>query len=112
MARGIQQPERAGDIRLDERFGRVDRAVHMRLGGEIQNGVDVMLREESRNQSLVANVTLLKNIARVGGEIGEVGRVARVGEQVEIDEFLERRACFGKPLPDEIAADEAAAACD
>ncbi len=112
MARGIQQAQRAGDIRLHERFGRVDRAVHMRLGGEIQNGVDLMLGEQLGNQTLVANVSLLKNIARVGGEIGQVGWIPRIGEQVEVDDFLKRRACFRKPLPDKIAANEPAAASD
>ena len=88
MARGIQETQRAGDIRLHERLGRVDRAIHMRLGGEIQHGIDLMLGEQSRNQFLVPDITLLKNIARIGGEVREVGGIARVGEQVEIDQFL------------------------
>ena len=47
-----------------------------------------MLGEQSRNQFLVPDITLLKNIARIGGEVREVGGIARVGEQVEVDQFL------------------------
>jgi hypothetical protein len=88
MARGIQETERAGDIRLHEGLRRIDRAVHMRLRGEIQHGIDLMLVEQSRNQCLVPDIALLKNIARIVGEVREVGGVARVGEQIKVDQLL------------------------
>ena len=47
-----------------------------------------MLGEQSRNQCRIPDITLLKNIARIGGEVREVGGVARVGEKVEIDQLL------------------------
>ena len=108
----IEQAERTGDVGLDEGLGRVDGAVHVRLGGKIHHGVDRMVGEELRDQRGIADVAVGENIARVTGEVGEIRRGARVGERVEVDELGEGRALFSEALADEIAADEAAAAGD
>ena len=58
----------------------------------------------------VTDFAVREDVARIAGEVGEVGGIARVGEGVEVDEPRERRVRLGEPLPDEIRANEAAAA--
>ncbi len=106
----IKQAQRADDVGLDERLGRINRTVHVRLGGEIHDGIDRVLREQLGDEEIVPMSPCTKNVARVAGEVGEVGGVARVGERVEVDEPVQRRALFGQTLPDEIGTDKTAAA--
>ncbi len=84
----------------------------MRLRGEIDHRVDGVLRQEPRHQHLVPDVALDENIARIPGDVRQIGGVARVGEQVEIDQPVQRRALLPQALPDEIASDETTAAGD
>jgi hypothetical protein len=84
----------------------------VRLGGEIYDGVDLVLGEEARNKLGVTDVAVCENVSRIFRQIGEIGRVASVGEGVEVDEFLERRAGLGESLANEIGANETATACN
>ena len=111
-AGAVEEAEGADDVGLDERLGGIDGAVDVGLGGEIDDGVDLVLGEEAGDEGGVTNVAMGENVARVGREVGEVGGVARVGEGVEVDQPCERRAIFEEALTDEIAADESGAAGD
>jgi hypothetical protein len=82
------------------------------LGGEVGDGVDLMLGEELRDEGGVADVAVRENIARVRREVGEVSGIAGVGEDVEINELRERRAFFEEALTNEVGADKAGAAGD
>ena len=84
----------------------------MRLGGEINHGVDGVFREQAGHQHRVADIALHENVARVTGEICEVGRIAGIRQLVEVDEFGQERVAFSETLPDEIRANEAATAGD
>jgi hypothetical protein len=42
----VEEAERAGDVGLDEGLGRIDGAVDVGLGGEVDDGVDRVLGEE------------------------------------------------------------------
>ena len=87
-----------------------DRAVHVRLGREVDHGVGA--RHAASHRARVRDVALDPAIpaAAVAHDIGKVGRVTRVGEQVEIDDA--DLAVGGKHMPDEIRADESQAARD
>jgi hypothetical protein len=119
-AGAVEEAERADDVGLDERLGGIDGAVDVGLGGEVNDGVDLMLGEEAGDEGDVADVAVRENIAGVGREVGEIGGVAGVGEGVEVDELRDpfdglragRRAFFSEALADEVAADEAGAAGD
>ena len=102
----------AHDVGLDERLGRIDGAVDVGLGGEVDDGVDRVVGQEARDEGVVADVALREDVPRVAGEVGQVGGIAGVGERVEVDEPGQRGAGLGQALPDEIGADEAAAAGD
>ena len=84
----------------------------MGFSGEVDDGVDLMLGEQASDQGGITDVAVRKDVARITGEVGQVGGVAGVGEGVEVDEPGERGAGFEQALPDEIGADEAAAAGD
>ena len=84
----------------------------MGLGGEIRDGVDLVLGEELGHEGGVTDIAMGEDIARVGCEVGQIGGIAGVSEGVEVDEFRERRALFEETLTDEVGADKAGAAGD
>ena len=67
---GVEQAQRADDVGLDERLGRIDGAVDVRLGGEVDHCVDLVFGEQPGHESLVANVALGENVAWIAGEVG------------------------------------------
>nr|BFF13325.1 hypothetical protein GCM10025699_46280 [Microbacterium flavescens] len=110
--RGVEQLLRAEHVGLDEDRGVPDRAVDVRLGGEVDDGVD--LGEEPVEQGAVADVALDEGVARGVGDGGEVRLVARVGQGVEHDHLgaFEARVGVFEGASDEVRADEAGAAGD
>jgi hypothetical protein len=80
------------------------------LGREVDDRIDPMIGENSGDQRLIADVTVDEVVPRIAREVRKVGGIAGVGEQVKIDQSLERRARLGEALTDEVAADEAATA--
>ena len=82
--------------------GLEDRAVDVRLGGEVDDRLDALAR--ARDHLGVGDVTLVELVP----DALEVGRVPGVGELVEHDDVLAR---LGEP-PHEVAADEPGAAGD
>jgi len=90
-ARGVEEAECADDVGLDERLGGIDRAVDVRLGREVHDRVDLVLREEAGDEFRVADAAVGENIARVRREVCEIRRVAGVGERVEVDDSPQKR---------------------
>jgi hypothetical protein len=90
----------------------LDRAVDVRLGGEVDDGVDC--REELVEQASVADVALDEGVARRVGDRREVGEVAGVCQRVEHDHLsaLEARVGILQGATDEIGADETGATSD
>jgi hypothetical protein len=84
----------------------------MRLRGEVDDRINLVFGQETRDQRNVPDIAMGENIARVVREIGQVGRITRVGERVEIDEFPQRGIFFGQALANEVGADKTAAAGD
>ena len=80
-SRRFEQHPGAPDVGLDEGTGVEDRAVDVRLGGEVDDGVG--LRDERLDDVGVGDVALHEREARTVAEVGDVARVARVGQLVE-----------------------------
>jgi hypothetical protein len=108
---GVQHAQRAHDIRLDEGLRGIDRAVDVALRRKIDDRIYRVLRENAGNQCLVGYVALHENVPGVARDISEVRGVSGVGQLVQIDDPAVR-ALLLQELPDEIAPDETAAACD
>ena len=108
-ARGLEEDVRARHVRVDERAGAVDRAVDVRLGGEVQDGARPVRLEDRPHRGRVGDVGLDEDEAGVALAFGKAGAVAGVGQLVHDDDagrgLLERVA-------DEVRADETGAAGD
>ena len=105
----FEQAEGADDVGLNEVFGAMNGAVHMALGGEVDDRAGPVLGQQPGHQRTVADVALHEHMACIALQAGQVFQVARVGEFVEIDDGFGR---LGKPVEHEVAADEAGAASD
>ena len=104
----LQKPETSEHVGLDEVFGAMDGAIHMRFGSEIDDGTRPVFSQELRHQRTVANIALHEHMARVALDtLARLQQVARIGELVEIDNALRGAA---QPVEYEIGADEAGAA--
>ena len=89
--------------------GPVDRAVDVRLGGEVHHRARTVRGEEPVHERRVADVAAHEAVARVAAHRLEVAEVAGVGELVEVHHRLATR---GEPVDDEVGADESGAAGD
>lgn len=97
IAGHIEEGVGAHDIGAHEGFRTEDGAVDVAFGGEVDDGVDLVLGKEALDEGAVADVTLDKHIAALGAgffrrlpiarlDVGEVFEVAGIGEGVEIDD--------------------------
>ena len=100
----FQQAERAHHVGADEIRGAVDRAVDMRLGGEVDHRRRPVFPQQAHDQLGVADVAVHERVARVVGRAGEIVEIAGVSELVEADH---RRARAAEPFEHEIRADKA-----
>ena len=64
----MEEGEGADDVGRDELAGAVDRAVDVRLGRQVHDGVGAMLLEDPGDLRGVADVDLLEVVAGVIGE--------------------------------------------
>jgi len=69
LERAGQQVVRADDVGVDERLRPEDRAIDVRLGGEINDGRDAVLTQEPRDQRPVADVALDEQMVAVAGRL-------------------------------------------
>ena len=103
LARRLAEHRGTTHVGFDEGEGIHERAVDVRLGGEVDDRVH--LGGQRVDDLRVADVAANEPIAAAGVEFREVGEVARVGELVEHrDLHLRTRA---PQVPDEVGADEA-----
>ena len=108
--RGIQQDAGADDVGMDEILRGIDAAVHVGLGGEIDDGEELVLAHQLVHEVGIGDVRVeeLVALAVLGGQAGDVGDIARVGQRIHVgDEF---RGVMFQDVADEVAADKAAAA--
>ncbi len=85
-ARGLQQSKRAVDVGLQKCFRARDRAVHMRLRGEVHDRRRLVLFKQRRDQSGVVDIAVHEGVRGVLLHGRQVFRVAGVGQLVQIDD--------------------------
>jgi hypothetical protein len=106
-SRRLQKDERAEDVGLDELPGRVDRAVHVGLGREVDDGVAALHR--GLDGGGVGDIAY-DELAAILGKALEVLAATGVGELVEDPH---RALRIGVEAPSHVGrADEAGAAGD
>ena len=105
----FQQVKRAHHIGLQKLNGRMNRAVHMGLGGEVDDGPGLVQGQQFVQEGTVPNVALYKGVASVPQNRLQIGQVPGIGQLVHIDDGL--LGAF-KPGVDKVAADEARATSD
>ena len=108
LARRLKQHIGAVDIRLNESARLHERAVDVRLGGEVDDAGRPFhqLADERR----VCDIALDEPISRIVGDIAQVVLVAGVGQLVQVDDVGVLPP--SQQAENEVAADEAAAARD
>ena len=107
VAHRLQQREHARDVGPQELVGLDERAIDVRAGREIDDGVDAA--GGVAHALGIADVAVHEGVARIALDVGEVGGIARVRELVEVDEAVVRMRV--QDVTDEVAADEARTAC-
>ena len=108
-AGAFQQVKGADDIGLDKVFRAVDGAVHMAFGGKVEDGAWLVLGQQTADQLGIADIALHEEVARVVLHCGQSFEVAGVGQLVQVEDGL---VVLRQPVENEVAADEAGAACD
>jgi len=96
---GLQQRIGAVDIGFDECTGGVDGPVHMAFRGKMHHGIGTLRAEDTRDSGLVANVGLVKPVARVGCNACHVVKAGGIGELVDVDHVMplrNRQAHYGR----------------
>ena len=106
-AGGLEQRVRANHVGLDELGRAVDRAVHVGLGGEVHHRSRAECGEDLVQGRSVADIDLVKAVARRVGDRGKRFEIAGLGELVEVRDVV-RRALY--QVPNHGRADEASPA--
>ena len=84
MPAKFDQASRALDIRTNERRGIENRAIHVRFGGKVHNGIKSAPREQVLQLTGIGNVAAHKLVARVPGHFFQVPEISGVREEVVI----------------------------
>ena len=108
--RGIEQHARADHVGVNEILRRIDAAIDVRLGREIDDGKKLMLKHECVHRVGVGDVGFEKFIALAMffDHALEIGEVAGISERVHICD--RSRLVMLQNVANKIAPDEAAAA--
>ena len=96
----------ANHLRAEEAARVEDGEAVVRFGGEVDDDVDLLLREDLLDELEVPDVALHQTHV----DSVQVAGVAGVCEQVEPDDVV--RGMPRQPVADEVRADEARSACD
>jgi hypothetical protein len=97
-------------VGVDERGGPKDRAIHVRLGREVHDGIDAFLGQQATNQLRVADIAVHETKVVSSIEWTEARPVTRIGQRIEHDQAIVRMRL--SPVENKIGADEAGAARD
>lgn len=84
LARGFEQNERTDHIGLNKICRAVDGAVYVTLGGKVQNGAGLVLREQFVHGRAVANVGTRKHMTGVALERLKRSEVPRIRQLIDV----------------------------
>ena len=98
------------DIGLDECVRALDGAVHVGFRRKMNNGVDVVGRQQRFHQGLIQDVAVEK--FDIGGGFGltQVGPDTRIGQRIQNNDPVVRMMV--QPVVDKVGADKAGTAGD
>ena len=82
----LQQVDGAHHVALHKDLGVLDGAVHMALGGKVDDVVKIVLCKQALHQLLVADIALHEHMAGVALHVLQVFQIARVGQLIQIDQ--------------------------
>lgn len=82
----FKQIECADDIGLDKLACRIDRAVDMAFRSQVHHGIRLVLCEYAVEFGSVANIHLLKSVARIIGYLGQRFQIAGISQLIDIDD--------------------------
>ena len=82
----LQQVDGAHHVALHKNFGVLDGAVHMALGGKVDDVVEIVLCKQALHQLLVADIALHEHMAGVALHVLQVFQIACVGQLIQIDQ--------------------------
>ena len=104
--RAIEQHARADDVRVNEVLRRIDAAVDMRFGGEIDDRIERVLRHERVDLLGVGDVGLEKLVALAVllGDAVEIRQIAGVGQNIHIAD--RSRLVMLQNIANKVAPDE------
>src|SRR2546422_715566 len=60
-------------------------AVHMRLGGKVDDRLDTMLPRDAVHEGPIADISVDKGVARMPLDVSQVFKIAGIAERIEID---------------------------
>jgi len=109
LAGGFQQGVSAYDVGFDEVCRAVYGAVYVAFGGQVHDGVRLVLGQYAVYFGAVADVYLFETVALVIAHFRQAFEVASVGEFVEVDHFI---LGIGDDVADDGGAYEASTAGD
>src|SRR5437867_97165 len=78
-------------------------AVHMCLGGKVDDRLNAMLPRDSVNESRITDIPVDKGVARMPLDVSQVLQIAGVAEGIEIDHL---RVSLPEEETDEVRPDE------
>ncbi len=96
---GMKKRRRTEDIGADEGQGVHDRAVHMAFRGQMDHGVEVVLRKELLELGVIRNISFFEVIIRSVFDVFEVGQVAGIGQRIQVDDAIVRDICLRITAP-------------
>ena len=106
----LQKVHRAQHVRLYKNFGVRDAAVHMALGGKVDDAIEIILQKQLFHQGPVADIALHKHMAAVALYPLQVFQIARIGELIQVHQ--QDFVIFFQHVIHEVRANEPRAACD
>ena len=108
-ARGVEQYARADDIGVNEVLRRIDAAIDMRFGGEVDYGEKLVLGHERIHLIGVGNVGFEKFVALAMflDHARQIGGITGISEHIDIGH--EGRLVMLQNVANKIAPDESAA---
>ena len=110
MAPGaIEQDTRADDVGMDEIERRIDTAIDMRFGSEIDHAIKLVLGHERVHLVRIRDVGFEKfvTLAMFFDHAIQIGEIARVSEHIDIAH--RRGLVMLQNIPNKVAPDESAA---
>ena len=89
-SRRFQHIERAGDVRINEIGGAINRPVHMAFGGQMHHHIGLMGGKNPVQCGAVPNVSLFKHIAGGVRHARHIVQTGGIGQRIQIDDAVPR----------------------